>query len=121
MDFLKEHKRKNLLPFSFTKLGTWYGYSRDEVTKERKVDEIDIICLEENSGDIIFVECKWENLSERAAEKVLFELKEKSRNVDWKNDERKEYFGIFARKIEGKNSIQKKGFFAWVLGDFKTL
>ncbi len=119
MDFLRENLRKNLLPFSFTKLGTWYGYSRDEVTKVRKVDEIDIVGLEENTGDIIFMECKWEILSEKAAEKVLFELKEKSLNVDWKNDTRKEYFGIFARKIEGKKSLQKKGFLAWDSGDFK--
>ncbi len=117
-DFLKEQKRNNLLPFSFTKLGTWYGYSRDEVSKTRKVDEIDIVGLEENTGEIIFVECKWENMSEKAAEKVLSGLKEKSRHVDWKNDMRKEYFGIFARKIDGKNAIRRKGYLAWDLGDF---
>ncbi|HLB72105.1 MAG: hypothetical protein OIN88_15460 [Candidatus Methanoperedens sp.] len=37
-------------------------------------------------------------MNERAAEKVLFELKEKSRHVDWKNDRGKEYFGIFELK-----------------------
>lgn len=52
-------------------------------------------------------------MSERAAEKVLFKLKEKSRHVDWKNDRRKEYFGIFAKKIEGKYAIRRKGFLVW--------
>ncbi len=94
-DFLKEQNRKNRLPFFFTKLGTWYGYSRDETTKERKVDEIDIVGLEENAGDIIFAECKWENLNVRM-----------------------EYFGIFARKIEGKNAIRRKGFLVWDMRDF---
>ncbi len=118
MDFLKEQKRKNLLPFPFTKLGTWYGYSRDETTKERKVDEIDIVGLLENAGEIIFIECKWENLNEKAAERVLLALKEKSRHVDWKKDKRREYFGIFGRKIEGKNAIRRKGFLVWDMRDF---
>lgn len=67
---------------------------------------------------IIFIECKWEFLSEKDAEKVLSQLKKKILKVDWKNDLRKEYLGIFARKIDGKNSIRKKGFLAWDLEDF---
>ena len=41
----------------------------------------------------------------------------KSDFVDWNNGKRKEYFGIVARKIEGKDQLKKSGFFVFDLDD----
>jgi len=88
-------------PFKFMKAGRWW----------HKDKEIDIIALDEESRTIGFFECKWGSLKENEARKVLENLSEKSKSVEWNNDSRKEYFGIFARKILGKEKIRKKGFF----------
>jgi AAA+ ATPase superfamily predicted ATPase len=117
-DFLKGQNAKNLLPVYITKIGTWYGYYRDEGVSERKQVEIDIVALDENGDGIIFAECKWQDLSYRGAEKIIAELIEKSKRVEWNNDNRKEYYAIFARKIDGKENLRKNGFFAWDLDDF---
>ena len=36
----------------------------------------------------------------------------------WKNDKRKEYFGLIARKIEGKGELRERGFDVWDIDDF---
>jgi len=118
MDFLKKQNAKNLLPAYLTKIGTWYGYYRDGNVGERKPIEIDVVALDEKGAEIIFAECKWQNLSYKDAEKLIDELKEKSKRIEWNKDKRKEYFAIFAKKIEGKDSFRKRGFLAWDLRDY---
>ncbi len=115
-DFLKRQNAKNLLPAYFTKIGTWYGFYRDD--GQRKEVEIDIVALDENETGILFAECKWQDLHQREAEQVLSDLKEKSRHVEWNIGKRKEYFAIFAKKIEGKGALRKSGFLAWDLEDY---
>jgi len=117
-DFLKRQNAKNLLPQYFTKLGTWYGYCRDESTNERKPVEIDTVALDEKHAEIIFAECKWQELSQKNAERLIAALKEKAAYVNWNLGKRKEYFAIFAKKLEGKESLRKSGFFAWDLEDY---
>lgn len=118
-DFLKRQNAKNHLPAYFTKTGTWYGYYRDENTYERKSVEIDIVSLEEKEAGILFAECKWQDLSKKEAEKLIYGLKEKASYVDWNIGKRNEFYAIFARKIEGKENLRKNGFFAWDLEDYK--
>lgn len=77
-----------------------------------------MVSLNDNTNEILFVECKWKNLSERKAGNILYELKEKSRFVQWHNDLRKEYFGIVAKEIEGKYELREKGFFVYDPDDF---
>lgn len=62
--------------------------------------------------------CKWKDLDEREAGRVLAELKEKSGFVQWHNGERREYYGIAAKKVEGKERLRKKGFVVFDLDDF---
>jgi AAA+ ATPase superfamily predicted ATPase len=118
MDFLKGQNAKDLLPVYITKIGTWYGYYRDGGVGERKQVEIDVVALDENGDGIIFAECKWQDLSYRGAEKLIAELKEKSKRVEWNSNKRQEYFAIFARKIGGKENLRKNGFLAWDMEDF---
>lgn len=115
-DFLKRQNAKDILPAYFVKIGTWYGFYRDE--GQRKEVEIDIVALDEKETGILFAECKWQNLRQREAEQVLSDLKEKSKYVDWNIGKRKEHFAIFAKKIEGKEAIKKSGFLVWDLDDY---
>ncbi|MBI4149331.1 restriction endonuclease, partial [Candidatus Woesearchaeota archaeon] len=69
--------------------------------------EIDIVALNEQKKEILFAECKWQDKVD--AEKVIKELAEKSKYVDWHNESRKELFAVFAksfskriREFEGK-------------------
>ncbi len=107
---------KRLYPFVATKTGRWWGFHRAD--GKRKELEIDAVCLNEDISEILFVECKWKNLSEREATQILERLKEKSRFVRWNNVARKEYFGLVAKKIEGKHELMEKGFFVSDLDDF---
>lgn len=115
-DFLIKQNAKNLLPAYLTKIGKWYGYYRDE--GQRLELEIDIVALDEKETGIFFAECKWQNLNTKDAKRVLFDLQEKSKHVDWNIEKRKEYFAIFAKKIEGKEALRKSGFLVWDLDDY---
>ena len=115
-EFLIRQNAKNLLPAYLTKIGKWYGYYRDK--GQRKELEIDIVALDENDTGIFFAECKWLNLNNKDAKRVLFDLQEKSKHVEWNIEKRKEYFAIFAKKIEGKKALRKSGFLVWDLEDY---
>ncbi|MBI2136529.1 ATP-binding protein [Candidatus Woesearchaeota archaeon] len=76
--------------FSFTKIGNWWHQDK----------EIDLVAINEQTKEILFVECKWQaNIN---AEKLLAELKEKSKFVQWHNDKRKESFCIIAKNFKKK-------------------
>ena len=95
---LHELNNQRGLPFLFSTLGTWWGYYRDE--QRRKEVEIDGVGLNEGTRDILFAECKWkDNVN---AEKVLDELKEKSKYVNWFNKTRKEHFVIFGKSFSDR-------------------
>ena len=94
--------------FNFTKIGKWWHRER----------EIDVVAMNELNGEILFLECKWQDLKQGKAEKVLAELKDKSRYVLWNNDTRKEFFGLLGRKIENKDELRSRGFLVFDLEDF---
>lgn len=107
-EFLREYKE--LLPFTFEKIGKWW----------HRGEEIDILALNEKTKEIAFFECKWKDLSHKEAEKLLSELREKSKLIDWHNKERKEYYGIIARNIKEKGKLRRRGFLAFDLKDLET-
>lgn len=94
--------------FKFTKIGKWWH-------RERKID---VVAMNELNGEILFLECKWQDLKQGEAGKILAELKDKSRYVLWNNDTRREYFGILGRKIENKEGLRRRGFLVFDLEDF---
>ncbi len=99
----------------FTKMGRWWGHYKNN--NERKEIEIDIIALEENKKEIYFFECKWKELKENDANKIIKDLKEKAKYVEWFNEERNEMYGIFGKRIEGKENLRKEGILAYDLED----
>lgn len=76
--------------FSFTKIGRWW----------HKDKEIDFVAVNDQTKQILFAECKWQNRVN--AEKVLTYLKDKSPLVKWHNEKRKEYYAIFAKSFKKK-------------------
>ncbi|HIQ49587.1 MAG TPA: ATP-binding protein [Nanoarchaeota archaeon] len=76
--------------FPFTKIGKWW----------HKDKEIDIVALNEQTKEILFCECKWQ--SKVNAKKICKELAEKAQYVQWYNEQRKEYFAIFAKSFSKK-------------------
>ncbi len=76
--------------YDYTKIGRWW----------HKDKEIDIVAVDEFNNEILFGECKWK--SNVDAKKVLKELKEKARYVQWNNETRKEKYAIFAKSFKAK-------------------
>lgn len=75
---------------SFTKIGKWW----------HKDKEIDIVALNEQKKEILFAECKWRDKVD--ARKILEELKDKARFVEWRNNSRKEHYAVFAKSFREK-------------------
>ena len=83
-----------LLDFNPFYVGKWWY----------KDKEIDGIIVNDLTKKIAFIECKWK--SNVNAERIIKELREKARYVQWYNNERKEYYYIFAKSF--KNKVNKK-------------
>lgn len=94
--------------FNFTKIGKWW----------HREQEIDVVAMNELNGEILFLECKWQDLKQGEAGKILSELADKSKYVRWNNDTRKEFYGILGRKIEGKEGLRSEGFVVFDIEDF---
>ncbi|MHC1592380.1 MAG: ATP-binding protein, partial [Candidatus Helarchaeales archaeon] len=82
-----------------------------------KDDEIDVVALNERENDIIFLECKWRNLDVKNARGIITSLQRKGTLVKWKNDSRKEKYGIIARKIKQKEHLRREGHVVFDLED----
>jgi len=113
-EFLWELNRKAGLPFHFNKIGNWWGHYREHGM--RKEIEIDLVALNEDTKEILFTECKWSN--KRVGIKTYHELREKSKLVNWHNDERKEYFALFS-KTGFTPELRKEDVLLFDLKDFK--
>lgn len=75
---------EEILSFQFDKLGRWWNHT----------DEIDIVTIDSFGEDIAFCECKyWVN---KVGIDILKKLKEKSKLVEWKKENRKEHFVLFS-------------------------
>jgi len=88
-DICKEFLIENKL-FYFTKIARWW----------HKSNEIDFVCVNEKTKQILFAECKWKNKVN--AKKIVTELKQKSHNLKWQNKKRKESYTVFAKSFSKK-------------------
>jgi AAA+ ATPase superfamily predicted ATPase len=93
----KEAIRK-ISPFPISKVGRWWGFHREK--EQRRELEIDIVALNEETNKILFCECKW--LEKANAEKIVNELKDKAKYVNWHNENREEYYAIVAKTFSVK-------------------
>ena len=74
------------LPFRFDSIGSWWN---------RKGDEIDIVALNSETGEILFAECKWRSAAVGCG--VAEDLRQKAGLVDWRKGDRREYFAVFSK------------------------
>ena len=96
------------MPIQFSSIEKWW----------QKEKEIDLVALNDETKDIMFIECKWKTLQKLEAEKIINDLKEKATHVNWNNENRKEHFAIIAKKIKNKEQLKQNGILAYDLADF---
>ncbi len=91
--------KKQLLfrDLKFTKIGRQWGKIP---AAPKNTYEIDILALNEETKEILFCECKWQDKVD--VKKILQELKEKARYVKWHDEKRKEHYAIFAKSYKEK-------------------
>lgn len=86
----EEIQLKEIPPLSYNEVRKWW----------RRDSEIDIVALNEQTREILFCECKWQDSVD--AKKILAELKEKAKSVEWQNSTRKESYAVFAKSFKAK-------------------
>ena len=84
IEFIKKEIQNGVLPH-FEELGRWWN----------KNTEIDVVGLNQQDNTILFVETKWN--TKPIGTEVLNRLKAKSQQVQWHNENRKEYFALIAK------------------------
>ncbi len=77
-----------------------------------KGEEINIVLTNDETHEITFIETKWKKLSMKEALKTISNLERKSTKVNWFKQERKEEYGVIAKEIMNKETIQGKGYIA---------
>ncbi len=91
--------------FRLTKIGSWW----------HKDKEMDIIALNDQTKEVLFAECKWQNGVD--ARKVLDDLTERAKTV--KLAKRKEVYAIFAKSF--KEKFKERNVLLFDLKDLKKL
>ncbi len=108
-----ELSRKNKLFFKLVRIGRQWGKFKGE--KGKNTYEIDIVALSEKNKKILFCECKWQDRVN--AEKLLIQLQEKAKHVNWHKDNRREYYALFAKSF--KKKIKKENVKCFDLKDLQ--
>jgi len=115
---IREEFIRSIFGEKFNRIGKWWGWRRER--KERKAIEIDIVGLNDQTKQILFAECKWqEKLNPKP---ILESLTEKSRYVQWHNENRREYFAIFAKSFRNKpEEFEGRPVFCFDLRDLERI
>ncbi len=89
---------ENVLNFfpQFTVVKKVFG----RIPRKKESYEIDIVALNEQTKEIMFIECKWRDKVN--AEKICKQLVEKAEYVNWNRDDRKEYLAVFAKSFDDR-------------------
>ncbi len=94
-NLIRKEVIRKISPFPVSSVGRWWGFYREN---ERRRDlEIDIVALNEQTREILFCECKWQD--DVNSEKLYGELKEKAKFVIWNNNNRKEHHIVVAKSF----------------------
>ena len=120
----------------YSQLNAYFGYCFEYLIEERltymqipelenfthiykwwyKDKEIDVVGLNNDTKEILFVECKWQNKVD--ARKTIKELGDATKYVKWYNDERKESYALFAKDFKEKiNKYNGKKVYCFDLKD----
>ena len=94
-NLIRKEAIRRISTFPVSRVGRWWGFYRKN--EQRKELEIDIVALNEQTREILFCECKWQDKVN--SEKLYEELKEKAKFVNWNNKNRKEHYAVVARSF----------------------
>ncbi len=89
------------------KAGRWWHRGR----------EIDIAAYEPDSKRLLLLECKWGDMTEKDARRVIGDLTGKSKHLVWPSKESGRAFGLIARNVESKAALAKDGFVIYDIND----
>lgn len=106
------------LDFQPESIGRWWGYTRKE--GRRIEEEIDVVAINRKEKKIAFIECKYGHLDYKSALEIIMQLKRKSGLVKWYK-QRKEFFGVAAKEIDGKERLREEGYAAVDFEDLKRV
>jgi len=85
-------------PGRWPEMGPWWGARRE---RGKRVEvEIDVVGLNASSKEILLGECKWSRGVD--AKKVLSDLRAKAKYVNWRREDRREVFALFARSFKNR-------------------
>jgi hypothetical protein len=115
--FCRENLHRLMLPFEPVEVKRSLEYVREDGKRTQK--EIDIVASDGGKKKALFIECKWKNLREKEAEKILEGLSQKAGFVRFYSGNTEKLFGLIARKIENKKKLREQGFFVYDLEDFR--
>lgn len=107
----KNYIARKIIPFRYTDLGKWW----------HKDKEIDLIAASRDENKILFLEIKWSSITKRDSLRIIKNLKEKARAVNWKKESRMEYYGLVALGIENKEELKDHGFIIYSLDDIFSI
>ncbi len=114
-DFCREWCQEEKL-LSFMTFGSQWGNIPGKPAGENQY-EIDICATNEQTKEILFGECKWQEKVD--GRKILKELKEKAAYAEWNNRQRKEFYVLFAKSF--KEKIKEPNLFLFDLKDLEKL
>ena len=84
-EFLQEMSRSGKLQAIFTQWGKWWD----------RLNEVDIVAINDDTLDILICECKWKK--RKADADAIKHLLDTAPNVKWFNDNRKEHFAFISK------------------------
>ncbi len=93
MEFLQEVAAEGRLGARFTRWGRWWD----------RENEIDVVALDNDSHDILFCECKWQN--RKIGVDVIRRLLDKGPLVKWFNGVRKEHYAVVSKAGFTKKAV----------------
>jgi hypothetical protein len=82
---------------------------------DRRGNEIDIVGTNRKTREMLLTEVKVKELSLAAGRSIIADLQKKSNLLPFRP--KKVRYGVIAPKIEGRDTIEKEGYFTWVLED----
>jgi len=106
------YKMRPNLPFQFEKIGRWW----------HKNVEIDLIAINEQTREMMLVECKWQK--KKTGVSVLENLVAKADHVKWSNGRQRKHFCVISKSglsTRAEAFAQEKGIITFDLTDMERV
>ncbi|MCK4613855.1 MAG: ATP-binding protein [Thermoplasmata archaeon] len=109
IEYMVEMNKKYTM--GLNRIGRWW----------HKGEEIDIVCLKTKSKEVWLFEIKYKKLNLNTCKRILNKLEKKSELTPWFADKWNIRYGIIARDIKDKASLNNDGYLCYDMGDIISL